>query len=103
MTSSTALGMPATPARAERAVTTGISFTSGLHFSLGQGADLAALAESATSPLSVIVQVTKRCDFGCVFCSETLQLPDASLGQLETMRDNLTGVHRVFLSGGEPL
>ena len=58
---------------------------------------------AATAPLSVIVQVTKRCDFGCVFCSETLQLPDASLGQLETMRDNLAGVHRVFLSGGEPL
>ena len=67
------------------------------------GADPAALAEAATAPLSVIVQVTKRCDFGCVFCSETLQLPDASLGQLETMRGNLAGVHRVFLSGGEPL
>jgi molybdenum cofactor biosynthesis enzyme MoaA len=95
--------MPAMPAQAENAVTTGISFTSGHHFSLGEGADLAALAEAATAPLSVIVQVTKRCDFGCVFCSETLQRPDASLGELERMRDNLAGVHRVFLSGGEPL
>ncbi len=103
MTSSTALGMPAMPARAENAGTTGISFTSGHHFSLGEGADTAALADAATAPLSVILQVTKRCDFGCVFCSETLQRPDASLGQLERMRDNLAGVHRVFLSGGEPL
>jgi len=103
MTSSTALGMPAMPARADDAVTGGISFTSGHHFRLGRGAGLAALAEAATAPLSVIIQVTKRCDFGCVFCSETLQLPDASLAQLETMRDNLAGVRRVFLSGGEPL
>jgi MoaA/NifB/PqqE/SkfB family radical SAM enzyme len=103
MTSSLALGMPAMPAREERVVTPDISFTNGHHFSLGQDTDVAMLAEAATAPLSVIVQVTKRCDFGCVFCSETLQLPDASLVQLETMRDNLAGVPRVFLSGGEPL
>ena len=103
MTRNVALGMPVLPTREERDVSDGISFTSGHHFSPGHGADPAALAEAATAPLSVIVQVTKRCDFGCVFCSETLQLPDASLGQLETMRGNLAGVHRVFLSGGEPL
>ncbi len=103
MTSSLALGMPAMPARQERPVSPGISFTDGHHFSLGQGADVAVLAEAATAPLSVIVQVTKRCDFGCVFCSETLQLPDPSIGQLATIRDNLAGVPRVFLSGGEPL
>jgi MoaA/NifB/PqqE/SkfB family radical SAM enzyme len=56
-----------------------------------------------TAPLSVIVQVTKRCDFDCSFCSETLMLPDPTLAQLETMRGNLAGVPRVFLSGGEPL
>ena len=103
MTSSTVLGMPAMPIRDERAIAPGVSFTSGHHFVLASGDDTAALAEAATAPLSVIVQVTKRCDFGCVFCSETLQLPDASLGQLETMRDHLAGVPRVFLSGGEPL
>jgi MoaA/NifB/PqqE/SkfB family radical SAM enzyme len=103
MTSSTTLGMPAMPAREERAVAAGISFTSGHHFSLRDGVDASALAEAATVPLSVIVQVTKRCDFGCVFCSETFQLPDPSLGQMERLRDNLAGVPRVFLSGGEPL
>jgi MoaA/NifB/PqqE/SkfB family radical SAM enzyme len=103
MTSSTTLCMPVMPATEERAVTAGISFTSGHHFILPGDADLTSLAEAATAPLSVILQVTKRCDFGCVFCSETLQLPDASLGQLEIMRDSLAGVRRVFLSGGEPL
>ena len=103
MTSSLALGMPAMPVREDRPVTPGISFTRGHHFSLGPDADPAKLAEVATGPLSVIVQVTKRCDFGCVFCSETLQLPDPTLAQLTAIRDNLAGVHRVFLSGGEPL
>jgi MoaA/NifB/PqqE/SkfB family radical SAM enzyme len=92
-----------TPARDEHPVVSGISFTGGHHFALDPGADAVTLAEAATAPLSVIVQVTKRCDFGCVFCSETLQLPDPTLDHLTAIRTNLTGVHRVFLSGGEPL
>jgi MoaA/NifB/PqqE/SkfB family radical SAM enzyme len=103
MTSSAALGMPAVPAQADRAVASGITFTAGHHFAMNGLADAAALAQAATGPLSVIVQVTKRCDFGCVFCSETLHLADPTLARLEIMRDNLAGVPRVFLSGGEPL
>jgi len=41
------------------------------------------------------VQVTKRCDFDCNFCSEILQLPDPTLAQLDTMRANIAGVRRV--------
>jgi hypothetical protein len=62
--------------------------TAGHHFSLVGDIDLYELAE-ATSPLSVIVRVTKRCDFGCVFCSETLMMPD--LDQLDAIRANLGG------------
>jgi MoaA/NifB/PqqE/SkfB family radical SAM enzyme len=80
-----------------------VGFTAGHHFSLTEGADPAALAEAATAPLSVIVQVTKRCDFNCGFCSETLQMADPTLEQLDTVRAGLAGVQRVFLSGGEPL
>jgi hypothetical protein len=80
-----------------------VAFTSGHHFDLAGDADLAVLAGAATVPLSVIVQVTKRCDFGCVFCSETLQMADPTLEQLDVIRANLAGVARVFLSGGEPL
>jgi hypothetical protein len=94
MTTSTALGMPAMPPREDRTAAEGISFTSGHHFCLGEGAELAAVAEAAAAPLSVIVQVTKRCDFGCVFWSETLQLRDPSLAELEAMRGNLAGVQR---------
>ncbi len=54
-------------------------------------------------PLSVILQITRRCPFSCVFCSETEQIPDPSLEELVKMRDNLEGASRLFLSGGEPL
>ena len=42
-----------------------VGFTAGHHFSVVAGADPAALAQAAAAPLSVIVQVTKRCDFRC--------------------------------------
>ena len=80
-----------------------VTFTAGHHFSPAGDTDPCALAETAAAPLSVIVQVTKRCDFGCVFCSETLMMPDPSLDQLDVIRANLAGVQRIFLSGGEPL
>ncbi len=95
-------GMPATGRR--RVGGEPVTFTAGHHFNLSeQQASLDDLAEAAAVPLSVIVQVTKRCNFDCTFCSETLQLPDPTLAQLARIRDNLAGVGRVFLSGGEPL
>ncbi|MDO8743118.1 MAG: radical SAM protein [Candidatus Azambacteria bacterium] len=54
-------------------------------------------------PLSVILQVTRRCNFSCIFCSEIEKMADPTLSELEKMRDNLTGVPRVYISGGEPL
>ncbi|KLL10579.1 MULTISPECIES: radical SAM protein [Protofrankia] len=80
-----------------------VVFTDGHHFSLAGPQDLDAVVDAAAGPLSVILQVTKRCNFDCSFCSETLQEPDPSLAVLERVRDNLAGVPRVFLSGGEPL
>jgi MoaA/NifB/PqqE/SkfB family radical SAM enzyme len=80
-----------------------ISFTTGHHFTLDADSDAAQLTETATAPLSVILQITKRCDFDCTFCSETMQMKDPTLDQLVTMSANLAGVQRVFLSGGEPL
>lgn len=98
------LPMPEVPARDHHPAGAGaVVFTPGHHFTLGTQADPRALGEAATVPLSVIVQVTKRCDFNCGFCSETLQMADPTMDQLDTIRANLAGVQRVFLSGGEPL
>jgi len=97
--------MPTLPAPAPQARTQSgpVVFTEGHHFRLNGETSVDELAAQITAPLSVILQITKRCDFDCNFCSETLQLPDPSLDQLDTMRANLAGVQRVFLSGGEPL
>lgn len=54
-------------------------------------------------PLSVILQITRHCNFSCVFCSETVKMEDPSLDELKKIKDNLCGVPRVYLSGGEPL
>jgi MoaA/NifB/PqqE/SkfB family radical SAM enzyme len=98
------LPVPRPPARDRPQAGSGaVAFTAGHHFAVDGQADPTALGEAATAPLSVIVQVTKRCDFSCGFCSETLQMPDPTLDQLDTIRANLAGVQRVFLSGGEPL
>jgi hypothetical protein len=98
----TMIGMPATPVPVQRAAGP-VVFTEGHHFAASGSASIDDLAEAATVPLSVILQVTKRCNFDCSFCSETLQLPDPSLAQLDAIRANLAGTQRVFLSGGEPL
>jgi MoaA/NifB/PqqE/SkfB family radical SAM enzyme len=101
--SPTELPAPEIPDRDRSRTGSGVAFTSGHHFTLGSREDPRVLGEAASVPLSVIVQVTKRCDFNCGFCSETLQMADPTLGQLDVIRANLAGVQRVFLSGGEPL
>jgi MoaA/NifB/PqqE/SkfB family radical SAM enzyme len=98
------LPVPEVPAREQRRASgNSVAFTPGHHFSLEGAADPAKLAKAAHAPLSVILQVTKRCDFNCAFCSETLQMSDPALDRLDAIRANLAGVQRVFLSGGEPL
>ncbi len=98
------LPVPEVPARGHpRSGSGAVAFTAGHHFAIDGQADPRALGVAAAVPLSVIVQVTKRCDFDCGFCSETLQMADPTLDQLDTIRANLAGVQRVFLSGGEPL
>ena len=99
----TMLGMPTLPPRPSQQTSGPVAFTTGHHFTITGQASAEELADAATAPLSVILQVTKRCNFDCSFCSETLQLPDPSLAELDTIRTNLAGVTRVFLSGGEPL
>ncbi|MEV0125751.1 radical SAM protein [Streptomyces sp. NPDC050703] len=100
----TDLGLPAVPAPRHTAIGGGIGYAfTGQHFTLDADADVATVAASLTHPLSVIVQITKRCNFGCSFCSEVLEIPDPTLAELVLMQQSLVGVNRVFLSGGEPL
>ncbi|GAA1414441.1 hypothetical protein GCM10009601_02230 [Streptomyces thermospinosisporus] len=100
----TDLGMLTVPPQRHRDLGGGVGYAfNGQHFDAPKDADVATIAATLQAPLSVIMQVTKFCDYDCSFCSETLRMPDPTLEQLDQIRQHLAGVARVFLSGGEPL
>ena len=83
-----------------------IEFSSDGHYFTAAATDteLDGVIESIQRPLSVIYQVTRRCNFDCDFCSETVRVKDPTLDEIARIQRNLRGVQRVFLSGGgEPL
>lgn len=105
---STHLGMPAVGRGTGADIQTtasGIEFSAKGHYfkTAMTDAELMVAAETIERPLSVIYQVTRRCNFDCGFCSETAQMKDPTLDQIAAIQKNLAGVPRVFLSGGEPL
>ena len=94
------LPVPGLPVRPSGSTNEGpVTFTAGHHFAAASGDDVRGLAEAATAPLSVIVQVTKRCDFGCVFCSETLMMPDPTLDELDVIRARHVLDHGDLITG----
>jgi len=72
-------------------------------FSLDDGERGIPDYDAIRQPLSVIVQVTRRCPLHCAFCSESDQFDDPSFHSLESLKARLKGVSRIYLSGGEPL
>jgi MoaA/NifB/PqqE/SkfB family radical SAM enzyme len=85
--------------------TSAIEFSAEGHYFTAQATDeeLDAAIRTIDRPLSVIYQVTRRCNFDCDFCSETARVKDPTLEEIGRIQCNLRGVQRVFLSGGEPL
>ncbi|MEM5879242.1 MAG: radical SAM protein [Candidatus Aenigmatarchaeota archaeon] len=53
-------------------------------------------------PLTMTSQITRRCNLNCIYCSESGFIPDPSQEELKRMVNNLKGVERVIVSGGEP-
>jgi MoaA/NifB/PqqE/SkfB family radical SAM enzyme len=81
-----------------------IQFNHSTHrFSLGEGQTIEDAIRQVEAPVSAILQVTRSCNFQCAFCSEPDYVAAPSLEELRTMRDNLAGVRRVYISGGETL
>ncbi len=67
------------------------------HFVTGQeGAPLPSV------PLTATLQVTRGCNLGCIYCSESGFVAAPDQQQIETMLNNLNGVPRLIVSGGEP-
>jgi len=54
-------------------------------------------------PLTVTLQITRRCNLHCIYCSESNFIRDPSLDEISKMIKNLNGVNRIIISGGEPL
>lgn len=59
--------------------------------------------DNIQTPLSLILQVTRRCNLKCNFCSESQQFKDPQFMDLISLIPKLGGVQRLYLSGGEPL
>lgn len=54
-------------------------------------------------PLSLTFQLTRNCNFKCVYCSEPPGIRSRSLEELLEMVDKLRGMRRIIFSGGEPM
>lgn len=54
-------------------------------------------------PLTVTLQITRRCNLNCIYCSESGFISDPSFEEIEKMIENLQGVNRIIISGGEPI
>jgi MoaA/NifB/PqqE/SkfB family radical SAM enzyme len=55
--------------------------------------------------INVGFQVTRKCNLGCLYCSEAGAMPDASFDEIKLMIDKLVknGLKRICITGGEPL
>lgn len=54
-------------------------------------------------PLSLTFQLTRNCNFKCVYCSEPPGIRSRSCAELLEMVDKLSGMRRIIFSGGEPM
>jgi MoaA/NifB/PqqE/SkfB family radical SAM enzyme len=54
-------------------------------------------------PLSLTFQLTRNCNFRCVYCSEPPGIRTRSRDQILEMIDKLRGMRRIIFSGGEPM
>jgi len=54
-------------------------------------------------PLSLTFQLTRNCNFKCVYCSEPPGIRSRSLDEILVMVDKLSGMRRIIFSGGEPM
>jgi Radical SAM superfamily len=68
----------------------------------GQEATDALLAEMDL-PLSATFQLTRNCNFTCVYCSEPPGIRTRTLEVVLAMVDKLAGMRRIIFSGGEPM
>lgn len=52
--------------------------------------------------MSITLQVTRKCNLKCIYCSEDAQLTEPTNEMIHQMIDNIVGIERVIVAGGEP-
>jgi MoaA/NifB/PqqE/SkfB family radical SAM enzyme len=62
-----------------------------------------ALVKQMPIPLSLTFQLTRNCNFRCVYCSEPPGIRSRPLEEIKEMVDKLAGMRRIIFSGGEPM
>lgn len=66
------------------------------------GKSIDEIVKTIQIPMSITLQITRKCNLECIYCSEDLQLKEPTLDMLKKMIDNIHGVERVIIAGGEP-
>jgi MoaA/NifB/PqqE/SkfB family radical SAM enzyme len=61
------------------------------------------LVAAMDRPLSLTFQLTRNCNFRCVYCSEPPGIRTRTLPEVLDMIDKLSGMRRIIFSGGEPM
>lgn len=52
--------------------------------------------------MSITLQITRKCNLECIYCSEDAQLTEPTNEMIHQMIDNIVGIERVIVAGGEP-
>lgn len=65
--------------------------------------DVSKLVNQMHRPLSLTFQLTRACNFECIYCSEPPGIRSRSFSKMKAMVDKLVGMRRIILSGGEPM
>ena len=73
------------------------------HFEDKGNNSITEMVESMSLPLSLTFQLTRTCNFECVYCSEPPGIKTRSLEEMKIMIDKLIGMRRIIFSGGEPM
>jgi MoaA/NifB/PqqE/SkfB family radical SAM enzyme len=72
-------------------------------FKVGEGEQTDTLIAAMDRPLSLTFQLTRNCNFRCVYCSEPPGIRTRTRDEVLEMIDKLQGMRRIIFSGGEPM
>lgn len=73
------------------------------HYQTTDDTSVEAMIASMHMPLSLTFQLTRGCNFRCIYCSEPPGIRSRKYENMLAMLDKLQGMRRIIFSGGEPM